>query len=97
MKLGKLDRNKSAGLDGISPYVLNECSASLCIPLALIFKKSFELGQVPAIWKQANITPIFKKGKKTIPGNYSPISLTSVVYKVMERLLRDEMMEHIKI
>ena len=46
------------------------------------------------IWKMANVTPIFKKGAKTNPDNYRPISLLSVISKTMESLLRDEMMSH---
>jgi hypothetical protein len=51
---------------------------------------------VPTIWKQANITPILKKGEKVDPANYRPISLTSVPGKVMEKLVRDVMMDHLE-
>ena len=54
-----------------------------------------ESGIVPMRWKEANITPIFKKGDKTDPSNYRPISLTAIPCKLMEKMIRDVMMEHI--
>ena len=49
--------------------------------LALVFTKSMEEGIVPDDWKEANVTPIFKKGAKSKPENYRPVSLTSVSCK----------------
>ena len=46
-------------------------------------------GKVPDGWKVANVTAIFKKGKRTDPGNYRPVSLTAIVCKLMETLVRD--------
>jgi len=46
-------------------------------------------------WKEANVTPIFKKGSKSDPNNYRPVSMTSVVCKIMERMIRDVMMQHL--
>ena len=50
---------------------------------------------VPADWKLANVTPIFKKGSKSVPGNYRPVSLTCVICKVMEALIKDAIVEHL--
>ena len=46
-------------------------------------------------WKKAIIAAIYKKGKKSDPGNYRPVSLTSVISKVMESIVRDAMVEHL--
>ena len=46
-------------------------------------------------WKLANVTPIYKKGSTKLPGNYRPVSLTSVVCKMMERLVRNQLMNHL--
>jgi hypothetical protein len=64
--------------------------------LTTIFNKSLQTGTVPADWKEANVTPIFKKGSKTAPENYRPVSLTSVSCKVLESLIKDEMLNHLK-
>ena len=61
----------------------------------LIFRESMKTREVPSDWKKANVTPIFKKGAKAEPGNYRPVSLTSVCCKLMETLIRDQLMDHL--
>jgi hypothetical protein len=90
-KLDELETNKSSGLDEIHPLVLKNCSKSLCVPLSLLFTKSFKVGALPSCWKFANVTPIFKKGSKNCALNYRPISLTSILCKIMEKIIRDAM------
>jgi len=55
----------------------------------IIFERSWITGKVPEDWRKASVTPIFKKGKKEDPGNYRPVSLTSIPGKVMEQLILD--------
>ncbi|PKU36417.1 rna-directed dna polymerase from mobile element jockey-like [Limosa lapponica baueri] len=55
---------------------------------------SWRTGEVPEDWRKANITPVFKKGKMEDPGNYRPVSLTSVPGKVMEQLVLDVISKH---
>ena len=93
--LNKLDVNKSAGPDGITNRLLKSCKEALVKPLTKIFRKSMETGIVPMAWKEANVSPLFKKGAKTNPLNYRPVSLTSVVGKVFETLIRDALVKHV--
>ena len=66
------------------------------MPLSLLFSTSLQLGVVPVYWKDAGITtPLFKKGKKSEPANYRPISLTSTVCKILESLIKDCMVNHL--
>ena len=65
-------------------------------PLSIIFQKSIADGVIPMDWKRANVTPIFKKGVKDIAGNYRPISLTSQVCKLLERIICNKIVEHLK-
>jgi len=51
--------------------------------------------EVPEDWKLANVTTIFKKGKRSDPGNYRPVSLTSVCCRILESIIRDSMMDHL--
>ena len=65
-----LNSNKSPGPDTIHPRVLKECAEVLALPLYLLFTASMEHGKLPAAWKEAVITPIFKKGARTAVNNY---------------------------
>ena len=60
-----------------------------------MFQLSINEGALPSDWKDGNITLIFKKGSRTNPANYRPVSLTSIVCKMLEGLLRDHLMRHI--
>ena len=60
----------------------------------ILFKKSIEEKTVPDDWKTATVIPIFKKGTRTEPGNYRPVSLTCVTCKIMESIIRDALAKH---
>ena len=94
-KIKKLKTSSAAGPDKIGPRLLQELSDIISYPLSVVYTKSLAEGYVPSDWKSANITPIFKKGSKYSVGNYRPISLTSIVCKIMESILRDKIMLHI--
>jgi hypothetical protein len=95
-KLKGLRREAAAGPDKIGPGLLYEMREALAPVLAAIYNKSLQSGVVPPSWKEANVTPIHKKGAKTAPENYRPVSLTSVSCKVLESLIKDEMLKHLK-
>ena len=95
--IDKLKASKSQGPDQIHPKLIKECKDSLTKPLEILFKKSMENSQIPKIWKQGNVTAIFKNGKKTKAENYRPISLTSVPGKLLERLIRDEIVKQMEV
>ena len=92
--LANLNPSKAAGPDKLSPRVLKELSYVLADPLARLFRKSLASGQVPLGWKHANVTTVFKKGQKYLCSNYRPISLTSVISKVMEHIVCSSLMNH---
>ena len=94
-RLKLLKTSKKHGADEIHPRMLSELAEELAEPLALLFNTSMKEGVLPADWKTAMISAIYKKGSKHIPENYRPISLTSIVCKLMEGFVRDEVMQHL--
>jgi ribonuclease P/MRP protein subunit RPP40 len=95
-KLQELQTDKCPGLDGIHPKLLFELRKEVCIPLANLFNLTLKSGVVPTEWKDAGVTPLFKKGKKTDVQNYRPVSMTSIVCKIMESILKDEIVNHLE-
>ena len=93
--LANLTHGKSAGPDGIPPQILSVAAKELALPLTLLFQLSIDTGQLPLEWKKANVSPIHKKGSRTMPNNYRPVSLTSVVCKVLEKIVRKAVMKHL--
>ena len=87
-----LDTNKSMGPDGISARILKEGVDSLSYALTKIFNKSLADSVVPDDWKLANVVPIHKKGDKEVVENYRPISLTSIVCRIMEKAVKHELL-----
>ena len=83
--LQSLNPSKTPGPDRLHPRILKECANKLANSLCLMFNKSLRLGKLPSDWKQANITPVFKIGSKTLVPNYRQISLLSIVSKLCER------------
>ena len=92
----KLKKNKSPGPDKIHPRFIKEGIDQLAEPLKLIFEHSFNFGEIPMDWSLAFITATFKKGNKSDPVNYRPVSLTSIICKLMETMVREDVMKHMK-
>ena len=95
-KLSKMKSDKAAGDDNMAPRFLKEISDEIAVPVALIFRKSLDTGQVPRDWRNANITPLFKHGNRSKTDNYRPVSLTSQICKIVESVLRDKLVSHLE-
>ena len=92
-KIKAMKDNKSPGVDGIPPKLLMETVDQISIPLARVFNLSLKEGVVPFEWKEANIIPLFKKGSRNKSENYRLVSLTSVICKLLERLIKYHMVD----
>ncbi|KFV43114.1 hypothetical protein N341_03464, partial [Tyto alba] len=88
--------HRSIGLNKMHLWVLREPVDEVAKPLSIIFEKLWQFSEVPAHWKRGNITPIFKKGEKEHPGNYRPVSLTSVPSKIIERILLETLLGQVE-
>lgn len=94
-KIMQLKPGSAPGPDGITTRILQDYVKPLSIPLTQLFNLSMRSGGVPEMWKHANVTPIFKKGSKSKPENYRPVSLTSIPCKIMESIIKDHIVDHL--
>ena len=92
--LKSLKQNKASVK--FSSNVLREIADEIVDVVVDIFNESVVKAEIPSDWKQGIITVIFKKGKKSLAGNYRPISLTSILCKCLEKIIRDYFVEHMK-
>ena len=86
--------NKSCRPDEIHPQILIELVDLVSKLLALLLNKTMDEGCIPQDWKMAYVSPIFKKGARNKAEYYRPISLTSIVCKLMEYFVKDSIMTH---
>ena len=93
--LAKVKPHSAAGPDNIPAYLLKEGAEELASPLSLLFQASLNQGKIPTAWKTADVSPIFKKGDRHKPGNYRPISLTSIICKIMEHIIHSQIIHHL--
>merc|ERR1712215_325534 len=91
-----LEENSAAGPDGLPAILLKKVKEALAIPLSLMLRKSIDEGKIPDILKLAYVTPIHKGGSRQKPEQYRPVSLTSHVMKVFERVIKKKIIEHLE-
>ena len=94
--LAKRRADKAAGVDELSPRLLLHFPDEILVPVCMLFEKSLREGRVPENWRQANSVPIYKSGDRGKAKNYRPVSLTCQLCKVFEKLVRDELVEHLE-
>ena len=81
-------------LDGVSNWTLKECREELVEPVWDVINTSLMEGTVPKEWKRANIVPIYKEVKETEPFNYRQVSLTCVVGKKFEMVIKERYVQY---
>lgn len=92
----RLNIRKSPGADGITPLTLKVCCYQLSQPLSHLFNQSIKEGKIPEEWKSGVISPIYKGGCRSDVANYRPVTLLSAVSKVMERILTEQILNHLE-
>jgi len=93
--LKKLPNKMSRSPDNLPAFLLKKTALGICEPLSEIFSLSFESGVLPSYWLTADVCAIFKKGATSKPGNYRPVSLTSVCCRVMESIIKQEVVDYL--
>ena len=92
----KVDEKKAQGPDNINPRLLRQCADELSRPLATLFNHCFQTSTWPKAWKISHVVPVHKKGAKCEPKNYRPVSLLSVLSKVLETIVASRVTEHLE-
>jgi len=77
----------------MKPRVLKELADVIAPILTVIFRASYDRGEVPEDWTKATVTPVYKKGQRYNAENYRPISLTCVCCKLMEHIVTSHIMK----
>ena len=88
--------NKSVRPNDIHPRLLKECAEVNSKILQIIFLKSLDEGVIPDKWKYANVTPVYKSGNRCREENYRPISVTLSICRIMERIIRNNIMDYLE-
>ena len=90
-----LDSKKAHGCDDLSIAMLKICDLAIVEPLSLIYEKCLESGKYPSLWKKANVLPIHRKESRQLKKNYRPISMLPICGKLFEKLIFDEIYDHL--
>ena len=91
-----ISSSSAPGPDKFPSIVLKECGAQLAPVMATLWRLSMETGDIAPLFKQQTIVPVFKKGSRATPANYRPVSLTSHLAKVAERVIRSQMSDFVE-
>ena len=94
--LKDINPSKATGPDSIPGKLLKEAASELALALTLIFQTSINQGRIPNDWKSAKIAPVYKKGDRSQPSNYRPISLTSICCKLIEHIIHSSVITHLE-
>ena len=95
-KLKELKPDKSPGPDGWHSMFLKSVADLIAYPLSVLYQKSLNESLVPSQWLQAMVTAIHKTGPKNSDENYRPISITSIIGKLMKSIIRDKIVSHME-
>ena len=94
--IDEINANSSCPGFSIPAVVLKKCKYALSKPLLMLWQESFNSGVVPSFYKQQLVTPVFKKGSRSLPQNYRPVSLTAHEIKIFERIVRTKMVDYLE-
>ncbi|VDP45989.1 unnamed protein product [Schistosoma curassoni] len=94
--LQHLKRDKSSCSDDIHPRIMKAISDEIAEPLAILIDMSLRQSRRPRDWKDAIISPVYKAGSRDLVSNYKPVSLTSAVVKLMEKIIRISVINYVE-
>ena len=96
VELKNLKRKKAQGLDDFPPGLLKDAASLIAKPLAYVINMSLDEGLIPREWKTAKVTPLYKSGPNTEIENYRPISVLSILSKILERIVHRQRLTYLE-
>ena len=93
--LGKMKKSSRFGSDGIASHFIKIAFPVISQSLCSIFMLSINTGKFPDCWKTARFAPIFKSGEQYDRSNYRPISVLPIVSRLFEKLIYDQLYNHL--
>ena len=93
--ISTLTPNAAPGPDGFPAVLLKNCKEELAKPISIFWRSSLDLGEIEEIHKRNHITPISKRGDQGEPSNYRPVSLTSHLTKIFEKVIRKKLVKYL--
>lgn len=93
----RLNKKKASGPNKMPiTFLINVQTINIITPvISVIFQQSLDQGEISANWKNANIVPIYKKGERTTPANYRPVSLRAAISKLLEHTIVSQILDHL--
>ena len=92
----ELRPSSASGPDGVPAILLRNCSTELALPLSILWREIFQSSNIPEKLKFSLIPPIHKGGSKSEPANYRPVALTSHIIKVLEKVVRNKLVDFLE-
>ena len=89
----RFNNSLASGPDGIASYFWKKLASVLSLPVSILFTASYHFSVLPSDWTCAFVQPLFKKNGLSYVSNYSSISLTSALCKVMETIAKDNLIK----
>lgn len=94
--INSMGKFSAAGPDKFPSVILKECKLTLAPVICNLWRLSFDSGHIASKFKDQSVIPVFKNGSKSVAANYRPVSLTSHLIKVFERVLRSKLVHYIE-
>jgi len=94
--LTNLDVSKASGIDNFSPKIFKHCAPPLLQVICHLFHISLICSTIPQDWRTHCVIPVYKSGNKSSVCNYRPISLLCILSKVLERIVYNDTIEHVR-
>ena len=91
-----LNVSKATGLDGLSARFLKDGANQISSAIAHIINLSLYSGRIPDDMKTARVVPLYKKNSKSEPGNYRPVSILTVMSKILEKTVHKQLENYLR-